>query len=657
MRTGRVGLAGERAPRALIALLAGGPRVALGALLGCTSASPSAVEDDAATRAILDSTAPVGGGEAGRVGSSDAGADASTIDATATDATTVDGATTEGSTTAGPFALVRRFPSTAQPGVQTAGCTYASPVVVDEDGTPRIILADGSGTVTAVDPVTGQSVWSVTLPAPDGEQAFVVATPVAVGNLLVVAYHTVAAGTSPLLVTAARLRHRVAVVDVTAHAVSADYPAFDLTASVAGPFGDFGFVPSQAIARSTLVHAVPPGDTQGRVYVTFGNVRDLQPYRGWVFEVDLDAWKASGADAAVTASLPTAQDVACGPQGGNGAQADLCGAGMWSPSGPLLVDEDGGAYRVVLPVGNGQLDPSRGDYGNTMLRTGPGLDVDSGCDPTACQDFSVDTLASSCVETCTDLFIPRLLPGESPILPASGACAGLDVWGCWIVQDQLDAASSPIAVVLPSGRRVLVYPTKDGHLWLVDYDRMGTVYAHQRLVQSCGTTSDPCATTWSGTIVTQPALTTIAGAPAVVVPTFMPDQTNAAGVFALKVVEDEGTPQFEAAWQFPPLSSPAATTSFRGAPSRAIVAVPAPGSTEDHAFVVDVGRGGASGTLYAIRASDGALAAQATLAGSGYRFTAPVYLGGTVFVVSCPSDSGPGSLEAYDIVPSGDSEQ
>jgi outer membrane protein assembly factor BamB len=607
------------------------------------------VEADASVRVRLD-----GAADATSVVAVEAGSDAtvpSATDATAAPALdATDGTTTGEPPAAGAFALVRRFPTAALPGVQTTGCTYASPVVVDEGGTPRIVIADGSGAVTAVDPATGESVWSVTLPAPSGEQAFVVATPVVAGDLLVVAYHTVAMGTSPLLVTAPRLRHRVAVIDLAAQAISADFTPFDLTASVDGPFGDFGFEPGQAMARGSLVRAVPAGGTLGRVYVTFGNVRDLQPYRGWVFEVDLDVWKASGPQAALTATLPTAQDVACGPQGGDGARAQMCGAGVWSPAGPLVVDGADGAYRVLLPVGNGQLDPSRGDYGNTMLRTGPGLDVDAGCDPAACQDFSVETLASSCVETCADLFIPRLLPGEDPILPASGACAGLGVWDCWIAQDQLDGASSPVAVLLPSGRRVLVYPTKDGHLWLVDYDRMGTVYAHQELAASCGTTTDPCEATWSGTIATQPALTTIDGAPAVVVPTFMPDTTHPAGVFALKVVEDDGTPQFESAWQFPAASATAVTTTFRGAPSRAIVAVPAPAASVDHAFVVDVGQGGSSGTLYAIRTGDGILAAQATLAGPGYRFTAPLYVGGTVFVVSCPADSGPGSLEAYDVV-------
>jgi hypothetical protein len=547
-----------------------------------------------------------------------------------------------------PLDFVRRFPTATNPGAPTPGCIFASPVAILDGGVPRIVVADTSGSITAVDPQTGAAAWSLVLPAPAGEQAFVVSTPIVVGGLLVVAYHTVAAG-SALAVTSARLRHRVAVVDLSSHSVSANYPPFDLTATIAGPYGTFSFDPSHAMSRSALTHAVPPGGVNGRVYVVFGNVRDLQPYRGWVFEVDLDVWQASGASAAVTAALPVMEELACGPEGGDGSTADICGGGMWSPAGPLVDPHSGGSgYDLILPVGNGQLDPSHGDYGNTLLRTGPGLGVSTGCDPTECGTFSVGTLESSCIDTCTNLFIPRLLPGEQQILPASGACAGLDVWDCWIAQDQLDGASSPVAVQVPNGPRVFVYPTKDGHLWLVDASNMGTVYAHQQLEASCGTTTDPCDTTWSGTIVTQPAVSTLNGAPLVVVPTFMPDHTHPAGVQALTLAEVNGTPQFQPVWQFPPLSSPAAITSFRSSPGRATLATPTPASTWEHAFVVEI-QAGSQGRLYAIRTSDGSLGGEVDLAGPGVRFTQPLYMGGAIFVPSCNSDSGPGYLEGYDI--------
>lgn len=144
-------------------------------------------------------------------------------------------AVSDGALEGGTLSLVRRFPTATNPGVQTSGCTYASPVAIDDNGIARIAIADGSGLITAIDPSTGASVWSTVLPARTGEQAFVVATPLVLGNLLVVAYHTVATGTAPLTVTAPRLRHRIAVVDIAAHALSAAYPPFDLTADVQGP--------------------------------------------------------------------------------------------------------------------------------------------------------------------------------------------------------------------------------------------------------------------------------------------------------------------------------------------------------------------------------------------------------------------------------------
>lgn len=546
-----------------------------------------------------------------------------------------------------PLTLRRRFPSDAHPGVRTRGCLFASPLAIDDAGARRIVVADGGGKITALDPATGDEAWSVDLPAPPGERAFVVATPVVVGRRLVVAYHTIAADAPRLTVVVPRLRHRVAAIDLDAHAPAADLPAFDLAPVVHGRFGDFSLDASHAMARGALVLAAPAGAKNGRVYVTFGNVRDLQPYRGWIVEVDVDAWRAKGPAAAVSAARSPVEDVDCGPEDGDGAKSDRCGAGVWSPSGPLVLPTANGGYDLVVPTGNGQLDPSRGDFGNTLMRMGPGLAFDHGCDPDACRTFGTDTLASSCVETCGRLFIPRLLPGEQPIVPASGECNGLGLWACWIEQDQLDGGSTPVALTLPSGRRVLVYPTKDGHLWLVDAEHMGTVYAHEKLTEPCGAPGDDCAMPWAGTVVTKPAVTTIDGAPAVIVPTFVADATHPAGVVALRVVEDGAAPRFAPAWQLPPFDDVSATKWFRRHPSRVTLATPA--GAEEHAFVVDVTAPDDSGRLLAIRARDGKVAGQAALAGPGYRFTSPLFEGGAIFVNSCDSDAGPGFLEAFDV--------
>ena len=95
-----------------------------------------------------------------------------------------------------PLDFVRRFPTATNPGAPTPGCIFASPVAILDGGVPRIVVADTSGSITAVDPQTGAAAWSLVLPAPAGEQALVVSTPIVVGGLLVVAYHTVAAGSA-----------------------------------------------------------------------------------------------------------------------------------------------------------------------------------------------------------------------------------------------------------------------------------------------------------------------------------------------------------------------------------------------------------------------------------------------------------------------------
>src|SRR4051812_35908419 len=105
-----------------------------------------------------------------------------------------------------PLTLTARFPSAAHQGVRFKGCLFASPLAVDDAGARRVLVADGGGEITALDPLTGAKVWSVVLPAPDGEAAFPLSTPVIAGRKLIVAYHTIAAGSARPTVVLPRLR-------------------------------------------------------------------------------------------------------------------------------------------------------------------------------------------------------------------------------------------------------------------------------------------------------------------------------------------------------------------------------------------------------------------------------------------------------------------
>ncbi len=540
--------------------------------------------------------------------------------------------------------LVRRFPTVANAGTRFRGCLYASPQAFDDRGARRIVVVDGGGEVVVIDPLTGGRVWSLVLPAPEGEEAMAVATPVIVDRHLVVAFHTRPAGSRPH-VADPRLRQRVAVVDLDTRALDAAYPLLDVTATVAGRFGPIVFTPSHALARGALI-AARRGASEGLVYVSYGNVRDVQPYHGWIVEIDLEAWRLAGTRSAISAARTTTEDTACGEEGGDGSGDSRCGGGVWSPSGPLLLDDERGSS-LVVPVGNGQLDLARGDYANTLLRLRQGLTLEPGCDVARCETFSMANLESGCAESCRDVWVPRLLPNETLPRPSPNVCANKTLYDCWAVLDHLDGGSTPVAVVLPSGKRVLVYPTKDGHLWLIDSEHLGRVYAHYKLTDLCGAEGDTCEFAWAGTIVTKPQVTRIGGDQAVVVPTFMGDATHPSGVVAVRVVERNAVPAFETAWQFPPFDDPSARQRFRRHPSRAALAVPT--NAEEHAFVVEAARPNGIGTLYALRTRDGRLAAETQLVGPGFRFAAPLFEGGAVFVNSCDSDFGEGYLEAYDV--------
>lgn len=549
------------------------------------------------------------------------------------------------------FELKRLFPTDGAPGQEFPGCVWASPVM-SEGG--DLLATATSGTIAALDPETGALRRQIVMPAPEGEDPYVLATPGlmrgAGGEFAVVAYHTVptpegeTSGPRSHTLLEQRLRHRVAVVSLSDMTLAAGYEPFDLSAtatSVDG--GEVAFRPSHALARSEIGIAKIAGDTWGRAYVTFGNARDLQPWHGWAFEIDLDAWAAGGEP--VSGVLVTTPESDCGPTNAGGSLQRICGGGLWAPTGSLQVPREDGGYDLILAPGNGQLDLERGDFANSLMRTTRGLAFEHGCDAAACADFDADSPAAACLESCQHLFLPRLEPGDELPNP-DGRCDGLSgLFACWEEMDYI-GGSTPVYVELGE-YKLLAYPTKDGAVYLVDYEHLGTMWDREQLVAQCGTGDDTCTAHWAGMIVAQPALAEVEGAPVLVVPTFMYDKSNAAGVVALTVVERDGKPALERRWQFPEADSELATTTFRKHTTNVTIGKV---GDEDVAWVVDVKASKGKGVLYGLRVSDGALLAAQELSGGGMRFARPLVDGDRIYLSSCSSDAGPGHVEGYEIV-------
>lgn len=194
--------------------------------------------------------------------------------------------------------------------------------------------------------------------------------------------------------------------------------------------------------------------------------------------------------------------------------------------------------------------------------------------------------------------------------------------------------------------KLLAYPTKDGHVYLVDMENLGTMYDRHQLVEYCGTTSDECRWSWAGMIVTEPAQYVADGEHRLIVPTFMPDRTHPAGVVSLAVVVGEDGPRLERRWEFPEFDQQAAVDSFRVHPSRPVIAEV---GEFDVAVVVEPRIDGSQGTMFVIDAATGVGLASAKLAGPGYRFTRPLVDGDRVYVNSCQTDRGRGSFEAFSL--------
>lgn len=246
--------------------------------------------------------------------------------------------------------------------------------------------------------------------------------------------------------------------------------------------------------------------------------------------------------------------------------------------------------------------------------------------------------------SCRNLFIPRLMPDDPPLQPASGVCDGLTFLECYAALDQDLGANAPASVHLADGREVLVQPGKDGGLYLVDAEHMGTLYDRYQAVEFCGTPEDPCRADWAGMFVTQPVVTERGGNPLVMAVSFMFDDTHPAGVVAVEVVLEDGTPRLRPVWEAPSFDTSEAIQRFRRHASRMTLREV---GDEEYGWVVDVGPQHGRGTLLGVRVRDGEIAVRQRLTGPGERYNEPVWYGDLLYVASCETPTVEGHVEAF----------
>lgn len=521
------------------------------------------------------------------------------------------------------------------------GCALASPVLVEAGGETRAVIVTSEGHVAAY-ALDGTPRWELEVPTPDGEVAELAATPAVVGHRVVISWQSRGADTGR------RESHHVAVVDAAAGVLDPEFPDVTLAATAPGNGGDVTFLSSNEYSRATVVVGRRPGDELGLAYVGFGNLRDEQPWHGWLFELDLDAWRAGGAAAARTGVLLTTPEPQCGTlptfEGG-------CGGGIWAPSGPHVIQRDDG-FELWVPTGNGELDLTRHDYANGILRVGPGLAFDPGCDPTACATFDTRAPAEACMASCRDLFMPRLRADDPPLAPQNGRCDGLTFLECYAELDLDLGADKPAPVTLPSGRTVVVLPAKDGAVYVFDAEHFGTLLDRLQIRTFCGDNGGNCdGYNWAGTMVTEPLITRVGDQPVALIPTFYYDHTNPGGVVALDIVEDGERVTLRERWSAPGRDDDEAVKQFRQQPGRLALLEH---DGVQYAALEDPAENNGTGRVYLIAVDDGAIVARDDLDGPGQRYQLPAVAGERFMLTSCVNSyatpAGPTHLEGWDVV-------
>jgi hypothetical protein len=537
-----------------------------------------------------------------------------------------------------PRKLERIFPVAANQSVTFNEGIFATSLIDLSQGRPFVIVPVSNGLIAALDGDTGALAWQIKVPVPENQQAQLISTPVMVRNKLVILYQCLENGV--------RESHRLVVVDLVRKELDATFPVLELAAEKLAPdqVSTIKFNPPTAYSHSAVKHAVVPGSNWGTLYAAFGNAGDTQPFHGWMFEIDMDAWQQQGVNNAVTNVLLTTPEAECHAAMEFGTQEMICGGGIWTPAGPQLYSNED-SFELFVATGNGQVDLARQDYANTVMRLRPGLQFDAGCNMQLCGDFNPNNPDTACLASCKNLFIPRPAEGDAPLKPANRECDNKTFWECLAWMDYDLGASSPIKIEMNGGQSVLVQPGKDGAVYLIDAKHLGTQYDRLQIADVCGTPDDICKAGWMGMIVTQPVVAYINKEPVVVIPTFIPDQTHPAGLVALKLTLEEGMPKFKRFWQFPKPTSRKAVQTFRSHPSLPVISTLA--NTGDAVvWVVDIGQ---TGTLYGVRIKDGALMVEQSLLGTGRQLAAPLIYGDTLYLASNLPGSNKSMMEAYRI--------
>lgn len=535
------------------------------------------------------------------------------------------------------FSLENLFPNSRSPSLASAANIITSPLLDTSHPQPRLIVSASDGLIAALDAQTGLVIWKLQIPSPSGQEVQLSATPTIIDHKLVVVYQCLDHGV--------RVSHQLAVIDLKNNRLDTNFPILTVTAEQPTADGKaiVKFNPPTAYSHPALKHINRPNSKLGFVYVAFGNAGDVQPFHGWVFEIDMDAWKQDGVKKAIKNVLLTTAEADCPVTMEYGTQEMICGGGVWVPSGPLVV-ENNDDVDLYIPTGNGQVDILRHDYANAVLRVKPGLQFDAECDAKLCANFNPFKPDEACLSSCKNLFIPRLAKGNAPLKPPYHECDDKDFWECLAWMDYDLGGNMPVKIALPNGQQVLVQAGKDGGAYLLDAEHLGTQYDRLQIAPLCGSPTDLCKLSWAGMIVTQPVQTVVDGDPVVIIPAFSADQTHSSGVTALKIVLENGHPKFKPFWKFPDSQHPDALKLFRSHPSFPVLTSHLGG--QEIVWLVDIG---VHGTLYGIRTQDGVMIAKHSLQGTGRQLTLPLIVEDKIYLVSKMADTGKAMIEGFRI--------